>query len=1091
MNPAVIVAKPTSPYRGIHPFRYADRAYFCGRNDLIKELESNVFLHRLVVLFGKSGAGKSSVVNAGLVPFLEKEGLRCERLRIGISPDSPIQVERIVGDNDVLQPSIFDQSEEANPARFEQKIPLSMETFLSRVNTFAELNPNISKPTLTLIFDQFEELFTRFEFAKINSGPDKKPWQRRLTDTIVTLATEGSRHLRLLLVIREDFLADLEVMARDYPRVMDYRVRLNYLTGPEAISAILDPLVDANAKINRFSCVIDPTLAEDIVKDIARAQGLSSTGEKGFNKTVSEHHVSHNGTDLTEEAAIPPTQVQIVCSELWDSYADKMHSIGLDQYHNEKGGLQGILDSWFESQLLKLDKVDPRLRRTAIILLQNLITDLETRDVVSGKRLRDLVLPKGVLESDFLAALNHLTDDLHLVETSSQRGTHFYEVASEYLIASIRSKGNELERKEAAEKAAMAAREAAEKQAQQEKETAERAAREAQEATERAAKKAKEDAERLAHDLEVRHLQEMAAVANEKAETQWRLAEEQSQRAEEKAAAARKMKRLMLALAVLFPVSVILLLLYAFNWYTFNFRLLQSQKLAYQAYEHQGDNPPLSVKLALESVYIIWKTGHQPLPEVVAAMESSVAKNRVLPTGPVKAISISGDLRHVAVVDEFGKLSVNEAVEQSNIYSAGTPVPTEPQKISSCPPEPPVRVASFSGDAKASAASHQATLMEATWLRPLVTFYAANVALGPIFFKGNDGQYRSVASPKPVFSHDGQYLAFTQSGHEQDVVLWTMEPAQKTGSSQSCKMDFLHGSAKVSSLSFSSPDSGLLAVGGLDGTVKLWNIRAAHPQREWEVPDTRNDAVVALALSPNAKRLAIATTDGAGGKVALWDIEKKAKLGVLEGLNTTVSAMIFSSNGMLLATAENSPYDGSQPPITAEKPSEEKSIKVWSADTQKLRNTLLLSPGVFKTVSFSSNGKMLAAASQNGASSFVKVWNIEKNDPDGVHARNSVYKVTTPMESISGVALNEDGYQFLTSADGGTLTRHFLLLEDQIKRAIHDTKAFTPDECKDYIKEYVQDSDPDCNDLYRNTKFRDAKFNSPDKELQSDSLRKD
>jgi hypothetical protein len=581
-----------------------------------------------LILFRKSGAGKSSVVNAGLVPFLEKEGLKCERLRIGTSPDYPIQVERIVGDNDVLQPSIFDESEEPEPARFEQKIPLSTEAFLSRVKTFAELNPKISTPTLTLIFDQFEELFTRFEFAKINSGPDKKPWQRRLTDTIVTLATEGSRHLRLLLVIREDFLADLEVMARDYPRVMDYRVRLNYLTGREAISAILDPLVDPERKTNRFSCVIDPALAGVIVKDIARAQGYSSAGEKDLRKTVLEHQASHDDTEFTEEAVIPPTQVQIVCSELWDSYADKMHSIDINQYYKERGGLQDILDSWFESQLQKLDKVDPRLRRPAIIILQNLITDLGTRDVVSEKRLRDLVLPRAVVEAHFSSALNSLADDLHLVETSSQRGTHFYEVASEYLIASIQNKGNELERKEAEENAAMVAKATAEKQAQQDKETAERAVREAQEAAEKASMKAKEAAERAARDLELKHLQEMATVANEKAETQKRLAEEQSHRAEEKASTAKKMKWLVAALAVACVVSAILAFLYAHY-----LRVAQTRGLALEAYVHQGDDPGLSVRLALKSVYETWKAAgnHQPLLLSEAALESSLAKTRVLP----------------------------------------------------------------------------------------------------------------------------------------------------------------------------------------------------------------------------------------------------------------------------------------------------------------------------------------------------------------------------------------------------------------------------------------------------------------------------
>ena len=50
------------PYRGIHPFRYVDRAYLFGREAITQDLFAEVLLHRLVVFFGDSGAGKSSLV---------------------------------------------------------------------------------------------------------------------------------------------------------------------------------------------------------------------------------------------------------------------------------------------------------------------------------------------------------------------------------------------------------------------------------------------------------------------------------------------------------------------------------------------------------------------------------------------------------------------------------------------------------------------------------------------------------------------------------------------------------------------------------------------------------------------------------------------------------------------------------------------------------------------------------------------------------------------------------------------------------------------------------------------------------------------
>lgn len=496
------------------------------------------------------------------------------------------------------------------------------------------------------------------------------------------------------------------------------------------------------------------------------------------------------------------------------------------------------------------------------------------------------------------------------------------------------------------------------------------------------------------------------------------------------------------SLAVALVVTLILAFLFAYSWL-----LARTQKLAYQAIMHENDNPGLSVGLALKSIHGMWIK--KPLPVSEDALASALAKARVLPlsAGPVKAVSISGDLRHVAVVDALGNIVVNEAVEQPNIFLDATSIPVKPQEIKpGCQSQPAVPVTSLSGDAKASPPS----LLEATWLQPLATFYAAHVALDPIAFLLSGDDYSALSSPTPVLSYDGRFLAFTQSGDEQDVVLWDTQSVQE----ENCER-VLRGTTKVLSLAFSSPEQGLLAVGGYDGTVKVWNM--SKPQPPWEILDTGKEkgAVVAIAFSPNANRLAVATTsDGASGKVSLWDVHNNANLGVLEGVNAVVSSMIFSHDGELLATAENSSSVQQRLP-----PVEEKSIKVWYADSRKLRNNLLLRSGSFKAVSFSSDGKMLGAASQNGAASFIKVWNIETADSDRADADNPVYAGVLRMEVISGIAMNEHGRQLLTVSNSGTLAKHLLFLEDQIKQATQLMKVFTPDLCKKYTNE------PDCNDL--------------------------
>jgi hypothetical protein len=67
------------PYRGLDAFREEDSAFFFGRgsaddpNSPIGELVSKVREHPFVMVVGRSGSGKSSLVYAGLLPALRRE----------------------------------------------------------------------------------------------------------------------------------------------------------------------------------------------------------------------------------------------------------------------------------------------------------------------------------------------------------------------------------------------------------------------------------------------------------------------------------------------------------------------------------------------------------------------------------------------------------------------------------------------------------------------------------------------------------------------------------------------------------------------------------------------------------------------------------------------------------------------------------------------------------------------------------------------------------------------------------------------------------------------------------------------------------
>ena len=61
-----------NPYIGPRPFEREEQKLFFGREREISELQSLLTAHRTFLLYAASGAGKTSMLNAGLVPLMEK-----------------------------------------------------------------------------------------------------------------------------------------------------------------------------------------------------------------------------------------------------------------------------------------------------------------------------------------------------------------------------------------------------------------------------------------------------------------------------------------------------------------------------------------------------------------------------------------------------------------------------------------------------------------------------------------------------------------------------------------------------------------------------------------------------------------------------------------------------------------------------------------------------------------------------------------------------------------------------------------------------------------------------------------------------------
>ncbi|AGP37442.1 hypothetical protein SCE1572_24890 [Sorangium cellulosum So0157-2] len=84
-DPPPSARKPLCPYPGMAPFREGDR-FFYGREREIAEILAAIEESIDVFIIGPSGSGKSSLIAAGLLPELEREGLRVRSMRPGAAP---------------------------------------------------------------------------------------------------------------------------------------------------------------------------------------------------------------------------------------------------------------------------------------------------------------------------------------------------------------------------------------------------------------------------------------------------------------------------------------------------------------------------------------------------------------------------------------------------------------------------------------------------------------------------------------------------------------------------------------------------------------------------------------------------------------------------------------------------------------------------------------------------------------------------------------------------------------------------------------------------------------------------------------------
>ncbi len=248
-------------YPGISPFTSEQKNIFFGRDADIKKLKKLISLRNQVLLYSKSGVGKTSLLNAGVLPKFEK-------------------------DYTIIKIRFFAYNNEKSESPLEKTInTIKTQTNHSRTSSilvevlkktnlkktlwyyFKQLQLTSKKEQKYIIaFDQFEELFSYpkeqinefknqlYELTKIDIPDNIMPLIAELQDNNeeIDLIYEDLK-IKTIFAIRSDRLSLLNQLTDKLPDIQEVFYELKPLDNNQAKQAIINPAKDKNSfEINPF-----------------------------------------------------------------------------------------------------------------------------------------------------------------------------------------------------------------------------------------------------------------------------------------------------------------------------------------------------------------------------------------------------------------------------------------------------------------------------------------------------------------------------------------------------------------------------------------------------------------------------------------------------------------------------------------------------------------------------------------------------------------------------------------------------------------------------------------------------------------------
>jgi WD40 repeat protein len=404
-----------NPYVGARAIQKGEALY--GRDREVEELLDLLMAERIVLLYSPSGAGKTSLLQAGLLPRLEDERFQpLPILRVSRRPAHAVQQVGRVANRYILSLLLY-MEDDLPPGT--DKLPLEKLAGM----TLAEYLKHRCEPTdddachQILIFDQFEEILTVHASSPLSS-PDIAAESADGRESMFDADQEAKRAffhqvgaaLRnrrrwALFAMREDNVAALDPYLAAVPTRLGNTYRLNLLDRAKALQAARGP---ASLQGVEFA----PDAAEKLIDDLRL---IRVKGPAGMAKVPGPY--------------VEPVQLQVVCFTLWE----KLHpeqgrtiTVGdLDVLGDVDNALMGYYDNSVRAVAAR-----PGVREREV-------RDWFDRYLITAHGRRSQVLQgdrSQTVPDEVVADLV----DAHLIREERRAGSTWFELAHDRLIDPVR-----------------------------------------------------------------------------------------------------------------------------------------------------------------------------------------------------------------------------------------------------------------------------------------------------------------------------------------------------------------------------------------------------------------------------------------------------------------------------------------------------------------------------------------------------------------------------------------------------------------------------------------------------------------------------